>query len=194
MQHRIAHGLHVGYLGRRFEFFQRRFAPEGVPTLINSVPSRSRRALFGTRFVDPPYTPPQKPIPKNIKKTCKNPKNLSISSGDSLLLRSNSNQSCSRQISTSSIWNTSCWPPLYPPSGAYSQKPPKILKISVFPAAIRSRRCSNSDQQCSRQISTSSIWNTSCWPPPIPPLGSLQPKTSKNPKIFFFYFSNLFQK
>ena len=50
--------FHVGYLGRRFEFFQRRFAPEGVPTLINSVPSRSRRALFGTRFVDPPYTPP----------------------------------------------------------------------------------------------------------------------------------------
>ena len=81
--------LYVGYLGRRFEFFQRRFAPEGVPTLINSVPSRSRRALFGTRFVDPP-------------------------------------------------------------SGAYSQKPPKILKISVFPAAIRSRRCSNSDQYCSR--------------------------------------------
>ena len=49
---------YVGYLGRRFEFFQRRFAPEGVPTQINSVPSRSRRALFGTLLVDPPYTPP----------------------------------------------------------------------------------------------------------------------------------------
>jgi len=69
MQHRIAHGLHVGYLGRRFEFFQRRFAPEGVPTLINSVPDRSRRALFGTLVVDPPYTPPREPIAKNLQKS-----------------------------------------------------------------------------------------------------------------------------
>ena len=57
----------VRYLGRRFEFFQRRFTPV-------SVPSRSRQALFGTLAVDLPYTP----------------------------------------------------------SGAYSQKPPKILKFYFF--------------------------------------------------------------
>ena len=81
-----AYRSNVRYLGKRFEFFRRRFAPVDVPTQMNSVPDRSRRALLGTLVVAAPLLP----------------------------------------------------------SGAYSQKPPKILKITVFSAAIRPKACYNS--------------------------------------------------